>query len=95
MFALRALLCLYCNIDIQSLFFSHWIAAQSSLDSDNVITSEPGKLPGQFPSYRDTGGLVFGCKHYKQNCKLVAPCCNKLFTCRRCHDEVADHLMDR
>ncbi|KAJ8452371.1 hypothetical protein Cgig2_006176 [Carnegiea gigantea] len=80
---------------IQNLMTSHWIATQPSPDSDNVIKSEPGKLPGQFPAYRDTGGLVFGCKHYKQNCKLVAPCCNKLFTCRRCHDEVADHLMDR
>lgn len=78
---------------IQNLMTSHWVAAHPPLD--NVITSEPGKLPGQCPSYRDIGGSVFGCKHYKQNCKLVAACCNKLFTCRRCHDEVADHLMDR
>uniref|UniRef100_A0A8D9ED85 RING finger and CHY zinc finger domain-containing protein 1 n=1 Tax=Cacopsylla melanoneura TaxID=428564 RepID=A0A8D9ED85_9HEMI len=28
-----------------------------------------------------------GCKHYKRNCKLVAPCCNKAYPCRFCHDE--------
>ncbi|GBG34342.1 Zinc finger protein BRUTUS [Hondaea fermentalgiana] len=28
-----------------------------------------------------------GCKHYRRSCKLVMPCCNRLFTCRLCHDE--------
>ncbi|RRT85237.1 hypothetical protein B296_00000786 [Ensete ventricosum] len=31
---------------------------------------------------------VFGCEHYKRNCKLLAACCKKLFTCRFCHDSV-------
>ena len=75
-------------------FLSHW-TAQPLPDSDSAIRNESGKLPGQFPSYRDTEGSVFGCKHYKQNCKLVAACCNQIFTCRRCHDEVSDHQMDR
>ncbi|XP_021761695.1 zinc finger protein BRUTUS-like At1g18910 isoform X1 [Chenopodium quinoa] len=79
---------------MQDLRTSHWVA-QSLPDSNGLITSESGRLPGQFPSYRDTGGSIFGCKHYKQNCKLVAACCNQIFTCRRCHDEVSDHLMDR
>ncbi len=26
------------------------------------------------------------CKHYDRNCKIVAPCCNKVFDCRLCHD---------
>ncbi|XP_057251192.1 zinc finger protein BRUTUS-like At1g18910 isoform X2 [Beta vulgaris subsp. vulgaris] len=80
---------------MQDLMTSHWPVAQSLSDSNSVIRSESGKLPGQYPSYRDTGDSVFGCKHYKQNCKLVASCCDQLFTCRRCHDEVSDHLMDR
>ncbi|XP_056683981.1 zinc finger protein BRUTUS-like At1g18910 isoform X2 [Spinacia oleracea] len=78
------------------------VSQDSSLDlqaktriMQDLMTSEPGKLPGQFPSYRDTGDSVFGCKHYKQNCKLVAACCNQIFTCRHCHDEVSDHVMDR
>eukprot|EP00192_Tetraselmis_astigmatica_P000948 CAMPEP_0117679692 /NCGR_PEP_ID=MMETSP0804-20121206/17947_1 /TAXON_ID=1074897 /ORGANISM="Tetraselmis astigmatica, Strain CCMP880" /LENGTH=1249 /DNA_ID=CAMNT_0005489125 /DNA_START=485 /DNA_END=4234 /DNA_ORIENTATION=- len=36
-----------------------------------------------------------GCKHYKRNCALVAPCCNKVYHCRLCHDEVENHKMDR
>ncbi|KAH9608672.1 hypothetical protein KSS87_021889 [Heliosperma pusillum] len=75
---------------------SQCLEAKSHCDSDIAITSETGKLQGQFPSYRDTEGSVFGCKHYKQNCKLVATCCNRIFTCRRCHDEeIHDHAMDR
>lgn len=28
-----------------------------------------------------------GCQHYRRNCALVSPCCQKVFTCRFCHDE--------
>ena len=28
-----------------------------------------------------------GCKHYERKCKFVAPCCNKTYWCRLCHDE--------
>ncbi|KAG8379107.1 hypothetical protein BUALT_Bualt07G0053700 [Buddleja alternifolia] len=50
---------------------------------------------GQCPSYRDPLKLTFGCEHYKRNCKLLAPCCDKLFTCIRCHDDLTDHSVDR
>lgn len=54
------------------------------------------EIPGQCPSYRDDLELTLGCKHYKRNCKLIAPCCNKLFTCIRCNDEpTTDHSVDR
>lgn len=36
------------------------------------------------------------CKHYKRNCKLVAPCCNKVYPCRFCHDEANEnHAVNR
>ncbi len=38
---------------------------------------------------------MLGCKHYVHSCKNLAPCCNKWFACRRCHDAVSDHVMDR
>ncbi|EEA07863.1 CHY zinc finger domain-containing protein [Cryptosporidium muris RN66] len=28
-----------------------------------------------------------GCNHYKRLCKIVAPCCNKVYWCRHCHNE--------
>lgn len=36
------------------------------------------------------------CTHYTNNCKIIAPCCKKIFSCRLCHDEqVQDHKIDR
>lgn len=46
------------------------------------------------PSFTADGAL--GCRHYQRACKLRAECCNRLFTCRLCHDEaVTSHGMDR
>jgi len=36
-----------------------------------------------------------GCTHYKRNCRLIAPCCNKVYPCRVCHDELESHNLDR
>lgn len=37
-----------------------------------------------------------GCEHYKRHCKLVAPCCGKVYNCRFCHDEAEPtHSLDR
>ena len=30
----------------------------------------------------------FRCEHYKRRCKIRAPCCNQIFPCRHCHNEV-------
>lgn len=38
---------------------------------------------------------VLGCPHYRRACKIRSPCCQKLFTCRLCHDHASDHTMDR
>lgn len=27
------------------------------------------------------------CDHYERSCKIMAPCCNEIFSCRFCHDE--------
>jgi CHY zinc finger len=29
------------------------------------------------------------CVHYERNCLIVAPCCNRIFGCRVCHDELS------
>ncbi|KAL1812482.1 hypothetical protein ACET3Z_022547 [Daucus carota] len=78
---------------IQCLLTSRWIAAQKKLQAETEPTEE--KVPGQHPSYRDPQKQTYGCKHYKRNCKLVSSCCDTLYTCIKCHDEVADHSMDR
>lgn len=37
-----------------------------------------------------------GCEHYSRQAMVVAPCCNRVFPCRLCHDAaVPDHAIDR
>ncbi|XP_059649687.1 zinc finger protein BRUTUS-like [Cornus florida] len=81
---------------IENLVTSHWIAAQQKLLQAKMGESSNNEdLRGCSPSFRDPERKVFGCEHYKRNCKLRATCCGKLFTCRFCHDKVSDHSMDR
>ncbi|KAL5761283.1 hypothetical protein ACOSQ2_020121 [Xanthoceras sorbifolium] len=81
---------------IQNLVTSRYIAAQQKLLQARDGESSNGEdLLGCSPSFRDPEKQLFGCEHYKRNCKLRAACCGKLFTCRFCHDEVSDHSMDR
>ena len=28
------------------------------------------------------------CSHYRRRCKIRAPCCNEIFDCRHCHNDV-------
>ncbi|KAK4750413.1 hypothetical protein SAY87_003895 [Trapa incisa] len=77
---------------IQNLLTSRWIILHQK---PQAVSSNEEDTTGFSPSYRDPGKLIYGCKHYRRKCKLLASCCNKLFTCGRCHDEVADHTLDR
>ncbi|KFK41911.1 hypothetical protein AALP_AA2G188400 [Arabis alpina] len=80
----------------QNLLMSRWIISQRIYNLEpSTLSSNIETISGQHPSYRDPHSLIFGCNHYKRNCKLLAPCCNQLFTCIRCHDEEADHSVDR
>ncbi|XP_052199225.1 zinc finger protein BRUTUS-like isoform X2 [Diospyros lotus] len=81
---------------IQNLMTSRWIAAQQKLPQATIEENSNNKdLIGFSPSFNNPGKHIFGCEHYKRNCKLLAACCGKLFTCRFCHDKVSDHTMDR
>ncbi|KZV21692.1 hypothetical protein F511_02850 [Dorcoceras hygrometricum] len=81
---------------IQNLLMSRWIVRQKTSREDTE-TNDKEEIPGLSPSYRDPLKHTFGCKHYKRNCKILAPCCNKLYTCIRCHDDddITDHSIDR
>jgi len=32
--------------------------------------------------------IVYGCEHYLRRCKIVSPCCNMIYPCRLCHDDI-------
>ncbi|CAI0626929.1 unnamed protein product [Linum tenue] len=38
------------------------------------------------------GKMGYGCEHYRRRCKIRAPCCNEIFSCRHCHNEAASML---
>eukprot|EP00055_Hartaetosiga_balthica_P010809 m.47360 g.47360 ORF g.47360 m.47360 type:complete len:426 (+) comp7325_c0_seq1:40-1317(+) len=37
---------------------------------------------------------IGGCAHYQRHCLLQAPCCEKSYSCRRCHDDDTTSLCD-
>ncbi|XP_062091854.1 zinc finger protein BRUTUS-like isoform X2 [Humulus lupulus] len=81
---------------LQNGMISYWMGAQQRLPqslSYKDFTSE--NLKGRFPSFRDPENKVFGCEHYKRNCKIRASCCDKLVTCNFCHGSMSDHAMGR
>lgn len=81
---------------LQNLMTSRWIAAQQKSPQASANGGSNGEdLLECTPSFRDPEKQVFGCEHYKRNCKLRAACCGKLYACRFCHDKVSDHSMDR
>ena len=32
------------------------------------------------------------CIHYNRGCSFISPCCEKIYPCRHCHDEVEDTI---
>ena len=38
---------------------------------------------------------ALGCEHYKRNIKLQCSACHRWYTCRFCHDEIEDHMLNR
>ncbi|PON56330.1 43kDa postsynaptic protein [Parasponia andersonii] len=82
--------------NLQNCMTSYWMAAQKRLTQTRRGGDCTGEiLNGRSPTFRDPDRKIFGCEHYKRNCKIQAACCGKLFTCNFCHDSMSDHSMDR
>ncbi|KAI8078388.1 zinc-ribbon-domain-containing protein [Thamnidium elegans] len=61
-------------------------------------TNSAGKDPidnGHSLSFNNEEENILGCKHYQRKCKLQANCCQKIVTCRFCHDDAEDHTTVR
>jgi zinc finger-like protein len=75
-----------CQLESKSL-------EDSAVDSN---AEKGGILDGDSKSFHNQAHQVLGCKHYARKAKLIAPCCNKEYVCRLCHDEEnVDHSMNR
>lgn len=76
-------------------------------DQQHTFHLSPGDLertyaPPDPPEIDEDGNVlmkdgpeVLGCKHYKRNVKLQCSACDKWYTCRLCHDEAEDHILNR
>jgi hypothetical protein len=45
--------------------------------------------PSILPTSNETNNNTAACVHYERNCSVVAPCCDRAFGCRICHDELS------
>jgi len=44
-----------------------------------------------FSNHKD----IYGCFHYQRFASILAPCCNKFYPCRWCHDNNENHEINR
>lgn len=56
-----------------------------NLMSNNRLTVAPPPAP-VLPAPEANAA----CVHYERNCNIVAPCCQRVFGCRICHDELSE-----
>ena len=57
-------------------------------EDDLLTTTEESSGSSELKSTRSKP--IYGCNHYMRACSIIAPCCDKIFHCRICHDEEMD-----
>ncbi|XP_023524321.1 probable E3 ubiquitin-protein ligase RZFP34 isoform X1 [Cucurbita pepo subsp. pepo] len=40
----------------------------------------------------ERGYKQYGCAHYRRRCRIRAPCCNEIFDCRHCHNDIKNSI---
>lgn len=68
-----------------------WEQQEREDEAEATIAERIASFGGRFPGKDE----AFECSHYKRKCWLKADCCNKYYPCRRCHDALEDHNIDR
>ncbi|KAF4634976.1 hypothetical protein G7Y89_g3126 [Cudoniella acicularis] len=56
---------------------------------------DPPEFDGDGDACLQDATQELGCRHYKRNVKLQCSACDKWYTCRLCHDEAEDHILNR
>ncbi|KAF4641671.1 CHY zinc finger domain-containing protein [Toxoplasma gondii GAB2-2007-GAL-DOM2] len=64
-----------------------WEDVEEGESDDHLSFQEPRERTPEEQKEEDSGPWV-GCPHYRRKCKVVAPCCDEVFWCRHCHNEV-------
>lgn len=65
----------------------------STTNDDDEILAASGAIPSN--DLEDEDEVELGCVHYKRNIKLQCYTCKRWYSCRFCHDEAEDHVLNR
>ena len=88
-------------LSLSSSSSSSSISLSSSFSNLTLDKSIPVDLPLASVVLFTPDGQNHGCSHYKKHCLIKAPCCDKYYCCRFCHDaaeekhEINRHEIDR
>ncbi|KAL8775720.1 MAG: hypothetical protein Q9209_000216 [Squamulea sp. 1 TL-2023] len=77
-----------CSEDLEPTYYQRPKTQQSNAVPENRSSDH---LSQDFTD----GSKLLGCPHYKRNIKLQCSACYRWYTCRFCHDEMEDHLLNR
>lgn len=83
------------NNNVAALVAPSTVSYYSGSDALVDLSSPVGEGRDNSANSVDGSKAVFGCAHFKRDLYLLAPCCNKWYVCRVCHDEQEDHVLDR
>jgi RING finger and CHY zinc finger domain-containing protein 1 len=72
--------------------YSH-IMDDNIYDYDYNLIVFRNMLAQYFYEVDDSDFYYDSCMHYKSRCNIIAPCCNEVFPCRRCHNLRKDHKL--
>ena len=76
--------------DLRPTYFSKRPDVNEGVSEERRTDNQRPESSGAVDEPRD-----LGCSHYKRNIKLQCSACDRWYTCRFCHDEVEDHLLNR
>lgn len=77
------------NADLEMLdYVINYILSNDEIQTDEkeIQTDEKHNEINQVDNQSNTK-IPYGCEHYLRRCKIVSPCCGKIYICRFCHDE--------
>lgn len=81
------------NMDLDLLHHvTNNIVLEINNDSDDAGEPPADDSNNSSESNDEQTNIIYGCKHYLRRCSIVSPCCQKVCTCRLCHDELFNTL---
>ncbi|KAI9093579.1 hypothetical protein K1719_027028 [Acacia pycnantha] len=78
--------------DLKHVNVNEVYTPQSNADHVPVEELNQSTDNNKIGELRERGYMQYGCSHYRRRCRIRAPCCNEVFDCRHCHNEVKNNI---